>query len=288
MPRSVWWLVAVLVVVLAAGVLVLDRRQAQRGAPSLLALPWGREGSREPLPRAPRAAARPGASGEGAGRIAIIVDELGARPDVFGEILALGRPLTVAVLPELPFSRRMAREAARAGLEVLLQVPLEPYRFPEVDPGPGTLLVAMAPEDVTRKVRQQLATLPGAAGVATYMGSRFTEDRVRMQALLDGIRGEGRFFVDALTTQASVAYDLARAAGLPAARRQVWLDPEESEATVRARLLAVERWAERRGSVVAIGHGRLLTVRLLGEALVRWEARGFRLVPVSHLVERAA
>jgi len=286
----VWLLVVVLVLALAVGVLVMDRRQVRRGTPSLFAVPWGQESSREVTVARPRSADATEGSGrrgpEGStGRIAVIVDEVGARLDVFEQVMALGRPLSVAVLPELPLSRRIAREALRAGLEVLLQLPLEPYRFPEVDPGPGVLLLSMSPAEVTRRTRQHLASLPGIAGVSTHMGSRFTEDRARMRALLGAVQGEGRFFVDGLTTHRSVGYDLARALGLPAARRQVLLDPEESEATARTRLLDVERWAERRGSVIAIGHGRLLTVRLLAEAVSRWEARGLRLVPVSRLVD---
>lgn len=285
MSRLAWLLLAGLIVVLAAGVLTLDRRQAQRGAPSLLGLRWGGAPRGDGAARPPAAPARDRRSGPR--RVAVIVDELGARADVFEQVVALGRPVTVAVLPGLPLSRRIAREAARAGLEVLLQLPLEPYRFPEVDPGPGALLTSMSPEEVGRRTREHLASVPGVAGVATGMGSRFTEDRARMRALLEAVREQGLFVVDSLTTHRSVAYDLARALGLAAARRQLFLDPDESEATARAQLVEVERWAERRGSVVVIGHGRPLTVRLLAEALPRWEARGLRLVPVSELVERA-
>jgi polysaccharide deacetylase 2 family uncharacterized protein YibQ len=143
----------------------------------------------------------------------------------------------------------------------------------------------MTPEEVTREARQQLQSLPGAVGVVTGMGSRFTEDRVRMRALLEPVFLQGSlFFVDSLTSHRSVGYDLARVLGIPAARRQVFLDPDDSETTARARLGDVERWARERGSVIAMGHGRLLTVRLLEEALPRWEREGYRLVPVSALV----
>jgi hypothetical protein len=117
------------------------------------------------------------------------------------------------------------------------------------------------------------------------MGSRFTEDRGQMRAVLEPILLSGLFFVDSVTTSRSVGYDLARALGIPAGRRQVFLDPDESEATARERLDAVERWAASRGRVLAIAHGRLLTLRLLEEALPGWEARGVRLVPVSELVK---
>jgi uncharacterized protein len=281
--RLAWVGVGALVLLLGAGVLWLDRRQAERGAPSILHLPWRGSAGR----RGASAIPRPGAPTPRA-RVAVIVDELGARADVLDAVVALGRPVTVAVLPELPLSRRIAREAARAGLEVLAQVPLEPYRFPELDPGPGLLLVSMAPEEVTRRTRQHLAAVPGAAGVTTRMGSRFTEDRARMRALLEPVYLQGLFFVDAVTSPESVGYDLARALGVPAARRQIFIDPDDTEATARRGLAAVERRAAGGGAVVAVAHGRVLTVRLLAEALPRWEARGVRLVPVSQLLDGRA
>ena len=296
MPRVVWVVVAAMALVMAGGILALDRRQVQRGAPSLFALPWsGARGARPAVVADPPTGTLPG-TGAGLGpararrsdggprRIALLVDELGARGDAFDAVLALGRPLTVAILPELPLSRRLAREAARAGLEVTLELPLEPYGFPAVDPGPGVLLVSMTPEDVTRRTRRFLAGFPEVSGVATGMGSRFTEDRLRMRAVLEAVRGEGRYFVDGMTSGWSVGFDEARALGLPAARRQVLLDPDEDEATVRERVEEVERWAQRRGAVLAVAHGRRLTLRLLAEAIPRWEAHGLRLVPVSLLV----
>lgn len=285
MSRLLWLALAGLILVLLIAVVLLDRRQAQRGAPSLLGLSWGAPGGRAvsgPPPARPREGSR------GVPRVAVIVDELGARGDVFEEVVALGRPVTVAVRPGLPLSRRIARDAARAGLEVLLQLPLEPHRAPEADPGPGALTTAMSPDEVGRRTREYLASLPGIAGVATGMGSRFTEDRARVRAVLEAVRAERLFVVDSLTTHRSQAYDLAKALGLPAARRQLFLDTDESEATIRRHLAEVERWAARRGSVVAIGHGRPLTVRLLAEALPRWEARGIMLVRVSALLDRPA
>jgi uncharacterized protein len=275
--RLPWVVVGILVAALAAGVVVLDRRQAVRGQPSALRGFGWPEAARPPSPRA-RGSRRPA-------RVAVIVDALGGRADVAEHVLALRRPVAVAVLPELPLSRRIARDAARAGLEVLVQLPLEPYRFPEADPGPGRLLASMAPAEVTKRTRQHLAAVPGAVGVVTHMGSRFTEDRRQMRAVLEPVFLQGLFFVDSVTSPRSVGYDLARALGVPAGRRQVFVDPDESEATARARLRAVERWATSRGDVLAIAHGRLLTVRLLEEALPGWEARGVRLVPVSELVK---
>jgi polysaccharide deacetylase 2 family uncharacterized protein YibQ len=143
----------------------------------------------------------------------------------------------------------------------------------------------MSTDEVTRRTRGHLAGMPGAVGVLTRMGSRFTEDRPHMRALLEPVFLQRLFFVDSLTSQGSVGYDVARGLGIPAARRQVFVDPDETEASARAGLAEVERWARRRGSVVAIAHGRVLTLGLLAAALARWEAAGLRLVPVSELVK---
>ena len=210
MKRLPWIVVGILVAALAAGVVVLDRRQAARGQPSVLSGFGWPEAARPPSPRA-RGSRRPA-------RVAVIVDELGGRADVAERVLALRRPVAVAVLPDLPLSRRIARDAARAGLEVLVQLPLEPYRFPEADPGPGRLLASMAPAEVTKRTRQHLAAVPGAVGVVTHMGSRFTEDRRQMRAVLEPVFLQGLFFVDSVTSPRSVGYDLARALGVPAGR----------------------------------------------------------------------
>jgi polysaccharide deacetylase 2 family uncharacterized protein YibQ len=215
--------------------------------------------------------------------VAIIVDELGGRRDVFDALREIRRPLTVAVQPALPLSGAIARDAARSGMEVLLDLPMEPYRYPELDPGPGALLMSMPPAEIQHMVGSHLATVPPAAGVINRMGSRLTEDRARMRAMLEVLAARRLVLVDAYTSSQSVAYDEAREAGVRATRRQILVDHAAGEAGDRARWDAVAGWAERRGEVTVVVHDHPLTVRLLKEYVPRWEARGLRLVPVSYV-----
>jgi polysaccharide deacetylase 2 family uncharacterized protein YibQ len=216
-------------------------------------------------------------------RVAVIIDNLGARRDVFDPLRDIRRPLTVAVLPGLPLSEWTAREAAQAGMEVILDLPMEPYRFPEVDPGPGALLMAMGPQELQAQVGAHLASVPGAVGVTNHMGSRMTEDRTRMRTVLEVLAGRRLFLVDGLASNLSVAYDEAKVLGLRAGRRQIVVDHAAGEAGDRVRWDEVAWWAEHRGEVIVIAHGHPLTARLLREYVPRWEARGIRLVPVSQL-----
>jgi hypothetical protein len=288
MPARVWTALAGLIAVLLVAVVGLDQWQSRRGEASLFGLPsWSSPApatpSRAPAapkPRDPRPAPPAPLS---APRVAVIVDDLGARRDVFDPLRDIRRPLTVAILPGLPLSQWTAREAAQAGMEVILDLPMEPYRFPEVDPGPGALLMAMGPQELQAQVGAHLASVPGAVGVTNHMGSRMTEDRARMRSVLEVLAGRRLFLVDGLASNLSVAYDEAKALGLRAGRRQIVVDHAAGEAGDRVRWDDVAWWAERRGEVIVIAHGHPLTARLLREYVPRWEARGMRLVPVSQL-----
>ena len=309
MPARVWTALAGLIAVLLIAVVGLDQWQSRRGEPSLFGLPWGSSPApaasataravpkpRDPLPASstpsvpqsrlapqPPQIPRPPQALTSASRVAIIVDDLGARRDVFDPLRDIRRPLTIAVLPGLPLSEWTAREAAAAGMEVILDLPMEPYRFPEVDPGPGALLMTMSPQELQAQVGAHLASVPGAVGVTNHMGSRMTEDRARMRTVLAVLAGRRLFLVDGLASNLSLAYDEAKVLGLRAGRRQVIVDHKGGEAGDRVQWDEVAWWAERRGEVIVIAHGHPLTARLLREYVPRWEARGIRLVPVSQL-----
>ena len=289
MPARVWQALAGIIVLLLVAVVGLDQWQARRGeaslfGPDLRGLGRARSASptTPPLLR-PSGAIEPAPPPPGAPRVAVIVDELGGRRDVFDVLREIRRPLTVAVQPGLPLSASIARDAARSGMEVLLDLPMEPYRYPELDPGPGALLMSMPPAEIQRVVGTHLETVAPAVGVINRMGSRLTEDRPRMRAVLEVLAARRLFLVDAYTSSQSVAYDEACGAGVRAARRQILVDHASGEAGDRARWDEVAGWAERRGEVTVVAHGHPLTVRLLKEYVPRWEARGLRLVPVSQL-----
>jgi polysaccharide deacetylase 2 family uncharacterized protein YibQ len=282
MPARVWTVCLGLIALLFIAVLSLDAWQTRRGETSLFGLRWGRA-NRVELPPRTAVAPPPAPVEPGIARIAVVIDGFGARQDLFDQLVAVGRPVTIAVLPELPLAARIAREAARAGFEVLVEVPMEPYRYPELDPGPGTLLLSMSRSEVAAVTARHLTSVPSAVGVIGHMGSRFSEDRPHMQAFLETVRARGLIFVDAMTSNLSVADDTARALGLRSARRQVRATGVEGEGPARRGLEEAGRVAGRRGEAVLTVPAHPLTIRLLKEYIPRWEARGIRIVPVSRV-----
>jgi polysaccharide deacetylase 2 family uncharacterized protein YibQ len=282
MPARAWAVCLGLILLLLVAVVGLDAWQARQGEPSVLGIHWGRSTSERPdrarsvplglVPRDP-----------GVARLAVIVEGLGGRQDLVDQVAGIDRALTIAVLPELPLSARTAREAMRAGFEVLVQIPMEPYRYPELDPGPGALLVSMSPLEVRSRVARYLAAMPYAVGVTGHMGSRLVEDPARVRAMLDPVRSRRLVFVDNLASSLSVAGDSARALGIPSTRRHVRVDYRDGEAEARARFEAAGDAAERRGEAVAVVSGHPLTIGLLRDYIRRWESRGIRLVRISQL-----
>lgn len=284
MAARAWGLCLGLIVVLLVAVVGLDSWQARQGERSILGIEWERA-PRPPGPDAGRRSQRLRAAppGSGVSRLAVIVEGFGGRQDLLDQVSSIDRALTIGVLPSLPLSQRLARQAARAGFEVLVQIPMEPYRYPELDPGPGALLVSMPPDEVTILAAQYLDQLPVAVGVMGHMGSRFVEDSVRVRALLLPMRSRRMLWVDTLASNLSVVDQTARALGIPAARRQVQVDYRHGEREARRRLDEAGLGAERRGEAVALVSAHPLTIALLRTYIPQWEARGIRLVPVSQL-----
>ena len=109
MPARVWQALAGIIMLLLIAVVGLDQWQARRGEASLFGSDlFGRAARRPAAPAAPATLSRalPEAAPlpPGAPRVAVIVDDLGSRRDVFDVLREIRRPLTVAVLPALPLS----------------------------------------------------------------------------------------------------------------------------------------------------------------------------------------
>jgi len=240
------------------------------------------------LPESPSARAQAPAQGSsGVPRLAIIIDDLGGDPVAAASVIALPFPLTASVMPNLPFSAHVADEAYRHGDHVMLHLPMEP----DSESAPGgaqpeavELRVGMSSAQVDSILADMLATVPHAGGVNNHEGSRATADPALMRALMQAIRGRGLYFIDSRTTAATVAYDSAESAGVPAASRKVFLDDMPSRKAILAQLDLAARDARRDGSAIAIGHPRPATVAALAQGVPKLRAAGVRLVFASDLV----
>jgi uncharacterized protein len=222
-------------------------------------------------------------------RLAIILDDMGHDRAAADALLALPFPLTISVLPHLSLSAEVAEEAYRRGDQILLHLPMEPQAEVEssegVTPEEIELRVGMNSDQVNSALEGMLETVPHASGVNNHQGSRATADLPLMQDLMAALRGRKLFFIDSRTTAATVAYDVAERAGVPATSRKVFLDDTPTKEAILAQLQLAARDASRDGSAVAIGHPHPATIAALAQGVPELEARGIRLVFASDLVQ---
>ncbi len=227
----------------------------------------------------------PPPSGEGA-VVALVIDDLGRSLADLDRIRALGVPVTYAVLPFESRTPEVAAELARRGEEILLHLPMEPANG--ADPGPGALTGAMSPAELAARTRRALEAVPDAVGVNNHMGSMLSSDRPAMEAVLGVLAGRELYYLDSRTSAESVAYAAARALEIPAAERQVFLDPDPRPEAVRFQFRRLLEQARERGSAIAIGHPHADTLAVLSEEVPLARERGYRFVPVSYLLDRSA
>lgn len=215
--------------------------------------------------------------------MAFVFDDAGGSLADVEAIVAIGRPVAVAVLPGLTYSTEAGRRARAAGLEVLLHLPVEPEDETKAL-GPGGVTVGMNDAEIRATVRSGLASVPGAVGVNNHMGSRGTADPRVMRAVLEVVRQEGLFFLDSFTTRDSVIAAVSADVGVRMVVRTVFLDNENDEEAIRGQLRRLMTLARERGTAVAIGHAHRLTPRVLAGMLDEFERAGIAIVPLSTLV----
>lgn len=241
-----------------------------------------------PVVKAPRPAAKPipRPSLQGAPKVAIVMDDLGMDLATARALLAIDLPVTFAILPWNERAPQVAELAHQAGREVLIHMPMEPQGYPATKPGPEALLISLNDGELRRRFAGYLARVPHAVGGNNHMGSRFTEDREKMQVVIGEMQGAGLFFLDSLTSGNSVAFEVAREMGVPAARRDRFLDNAQDTAKIAAELRKLARLAARQGYAVGICHPYPQTLAALRQEAATFAREGVEVVPISKLLVR--
>lgn len=208
-------------------------------------------------------------SPDGAARLVIVIDDIGEDMNAVKTLANLPYPVTFAVWPRSSHARRAAEIGHAAGLEIIIHQPTEPMKYPEVNPGPGALLTSFSDEEIEARVSDSLTRVPHAVGMNNHMGSRFTRNHRAAAAMVRPLRRHGVFVLDSLTHPASVLHAEAVKRGVPALKRDVFLDSVPGKESVLRQLRKAEKIALVMGSAVAIGHPLPGTLAALKE----WETR---------------
>jgi hypothetical protein len=139
----------------------------------------------------------PQAAAAGLTKVAIVVTGLGLNEQ--GTLDAVDRLPPEVTLAFAPYGRSLDRTtgAARAdGHELFLEVPLEPFDYPDNDPGPETLLTGQPPRANLEKFYWLLGRFGGYAGIINYMGARFTASAADFAPVMEEVSARGLGYLD--------------------------------------------------------------------------------------------
>ena len=215
-------------------------------------------------------------------RVAIIIDDVGYDRQLAEKFIDLNAAFTIAILPHSPHQDTISRIARARGLEIMLHLPMEPMEYPEINPGPGTLLTSMSPDELLQVLDENLRAVPHIQGVNNHMGSKLTTRSEQVYQVFSVLKRRGFFFIDSRTTEASVCQPSARLLQIPFAQRDVFLDHVHEPSFIRKQLRELVRIARNKGEALGIAHPHPSTYRILKEELPALRQQ-VEIVPASRL-----
>jgi len=221
-------------------------------------------------------------------RVAIIVGSLGVSASGTADALSrLPGPVTLALSPYGADVNRLAGQAAARGHEVLLQVPMEPFDYPDNDPGPQTLLTSLGVDQNLDRLHWQMSRMKGYVGIVSFMGARFSASEQALSPIMRETAKRGLIYVDNGASQRSVANQISGSQNLPFARADIVIDAVPTTAEIEAALSRLEAAARRHGSAVGIAAALPAAVNHIAEWAKKAETRGILLVPISMVANKA-
>jgi len=186
------------------------------------------------------------------GTLVFVIDDAGNNLRELESFLSIKEPLTIAVLPGLPYSAEAARRIRAAGKEVILHQPMEAIGAQY--PGPGAIYSGMTADEIRAILKQNITEVGPVAGINNHQGSKITMDREIMEIILAFCAENGLYFLDSRTTAETAAPAAASRMGMTIAQRDIFIDNEQDKSSMLNYITNGLTRAQRNGSAVLIGH----------------------------------
>ncbi|MBL4785844.1 MAG: divergent polysaccharide deacetylase family protein [Cohaesibacteraceae bacterium] len=220
--------------------------------------------------------------GYGVPKVIVIVGGLGLSQRTTGEaIRLLPADVTLAFAPYGNSMGKWIGAARQSGHEILLQLPLEPFDFPDNDPGPHTLLVSLKKSVNIDRLSWILSRFTSYVGVMNYMGARFTSSRKSLDMLMPELAKRGLMYVDDGSSGRSLTKQAAADSELSNLTADIILDAVPRENEIDSRLIQLENLARERGLAIGVSSAFPISVQRISQWARRLEERGIELIPVS-------
>lgn len=187
-------------------------------------------------------------------KIAIVIDDLGNDMAGTKEMMELQAPITVAVMPFLPTTKRDAEWAHKMGFDVLVHMPMEPVKGKKSWLGPGAITTDLSDEEIRKRVLAAIEEVPFAIGMNNHMGSKVTADPRVMRIVLQVCKEKDFLYLDSKTSHKSVVRQTAQELGVRTLENNLFMDDVYTRAHIVKQGLKLQKYVDSHEATVVIGH----------------------------------
>jgi polysaccharide deacetylase 2 family uncharacterized protein YibQ len=217
--------------------------------------------------------------------VAIVVGGLGVgAAKTTDAIMKLPPAVTLAFTPYGSDPAKLAERARAQRHEIWLQIPMEPFDYPDNDPGPQTLLTTLDAEQNLDRLYWHLSRFQGYAGVANFMGARFVVADTVMQPIVREAAKRGLGYLDDGSAPRSVASSLAAGVGMPFAKADLSIDAVPTAVEIDRALAKLEGMAKEHGIAVGVASALPISIERIGAWTRTLESHGVMLVPLTTIM----
>ncbi|MBI4846115.1 MAG: divergent polysaccharide deacetylase family protein [Candidatus Omnitrophica bacterium] len=219
-------------------------------------------------------------------KIAIVLDDWGYSNALLRQTLDLNIPITFAILPGQTYSEEILQTIQKTGHEAILHLPLEPHNTEIHLLEKNTILTSMPKEEILRIFNDNIKKLPGIKGLNNHMGSFATENKSTMSIILDEAKKHNLYFLDSYTSKNSIIEALADEKHIPFLKRDIFLDDNYTEESIKNQLIDTKNLATSSGSAIAIGHVKPKTIEIIKNNIRQFKDAGVEFVYLSGLLNK--
>lgn len=218
-------------------------------------------------------------------KIAIVLDDWGYNLRNENFLSDFDYPVTISILPHLPYSSQIAYLAKKGGKEIILHLPMEPHERKEIRLEKQVVFTRMNEKGIIQTINDAFKSVPFASGVNNHMGSKATEDERVMAIVFSLLKKKRLYFLDSFVTPYSICESLAEKLKIRFVQRDVFLDNQADYKYISGQLQLLVKKAKKKGFAVGVGHDRPLTLQVIKDFAPALARQGIKLVFVSDVVK---
>lgn len=226
---------------------------------------------------------------DGRPEIGLIVGGLGmSESRTRTAIETLPPEVTLAFVPYAENLQSWIDLARKHGHETLLEIPMEPFDYPQNDPGPHTLLTSVDQAENIRRLDWLLSRAAGYFGVTNYLGAKFAASEDAMRPVFAALSQRG---LELVHDGAQANSPLGAAAGqteLDWTSADRVIDSSPAPEDINQQLLQLEALALQNGEALGAGFAYPVTIEQARRWAMELDSRGYTLAPASAILELRA